>query len=180
MAEFMDMEKMVFPEIILKGKHAEYVKFLCTNKSQDDDIKQSKVRSLFDNYLQCFLVCTILGLKNGIKKDVDTSSNVQDAHIKENTFFRRLYELEGIYHMVILLDNREKSPKECVELAFSTDEQQILKNVETVYSYFRGGLEFVYDKFKDMQIKENDEFIDMLWDFIEDYHELQDPPLPSI
>jgi hypothetical protein len=182
MAKFIEYEDNIFKNAMsFKGKHAEYLRFLSPNKSQDEETKQSKKYYLFDSYIKTFIVCTILGLKNGVKSEEDNSSkDSNNSYIKESMIFKYQEKLEYVYHMVILLDNREKPPKECVELAFSTDEAQIQQNIETVYSYFRGGIELVYEKFKDMELKSDDEFVDMVWDFIEDYYNLQNPPQPTI
>jgi hypothetical protein len=105
---------------------------------------------------------------------------MESAKIKDGALFRHRENLEYMYHMVVLVDNRHKSSKECVELAFSTDEAQIQKNIETVYAYFRGGIEQVYDEFKDMELKNEDEYIDMVWKYVENEHILLNPPQPTI
>jgi hypothetical protein len=181
MAKYMDYGEAIFKnEITIKGKHAEYLKFLSPNKSQDDETKQSKKYYLFDNYAKTFIVCTIIGLKSNRKVLEEDTTSMESAKIKDGALFRHRENLEYMYHMVVLVDNRHKSPKECVELAFSTDVAQIQKNIETVYAYFRGGIEQVYDEFKDMELKNEDEYIDMVWKYVENEHILLNPPQPTI
>lgn len=152
MARFINNQEQtlnyIFKEkIIITGKHATYLKKLTKYTSfSNDPSKEDIALKVFERNINTYMVSTLIGLKFNKKSPIDNSST-ELANIVTETLFndKNAENLEYIYHMVILLDDTTLTEKERVERAFSTDENVIKENKDIFNSYFRGGLELLYN-----------------------------------
>lgn len=153
MAKFINNEeyslKYIFKDkISITGKHSTYLRKLTKYTSfSNDPVKEDKALKVFEKNINTYIVATIIGLKFNKKSPIDNSSTELPTNIVTETILndKNAETLEYLYHMVILLDDITLTEKERIERAFSTDENVIKQNKEIFNSYFRGGLELLYN-----------------------------------
>lgn len=153
MARFIDNDEhslyYIFRgKISITGKHSTYLRKLTTYTSfSNDPTKEDIALRVFEKNINAYIISTIIGLKFNKKSPIDNSLNEASTNIVTETLYndKNAETLEYLYHMVILLDDTTLTEKERIERAFSTDENIIKQNKEIFNSYFRGGLELLYN-----------------------------------
>ena len=88
--------------ILLKGKHATYIKYL-SKKTEKNDRKE-KVAGVFERMIDVYMAAPIIGLVYGLRSDEDNSSP-DVAKIFAETVNREQLNLVAIFRMVMLVDN---------------------------------------------------------------------------
>lgn len=129
------------------GKHAEYVHFLTKllNQNRDDGI------NLFQRVVDVYMIAPIFGLMYNRFSNIDYSSNTSST-ISFSTINNERDRLEYIYRLIIMCDVRvNRTNKEAVDQAFKYDDdkEQLAINDATFNGYVLGGVEYLYEYFKD-------------------------------
>ena len=150
-------------EIECNGKYSKMIRFL------KDEIQ------IFSTFREAYVLAMVVGFLNNKKETADDSEKVSPASVFPNELSKRKRDLRIIYRIIMLLDeDGERSIEDCMNRAFRDDANEedytnLRLNMEVINSYACGGLEFLYEKFKDA--RDNDEVIDLLYDFV---HELSE------
>jgi hypothetical protein len=131
-------------EVEFNGKHATYIRFL------RDSI------GLFKTFREAYVVCTVVGFINGRKSSKDSSEKVQPASILPSELAKQRSNLMFVYRLIMLLEGPEDMDiKERQDRAFRYDAEgdvnavKLSQNMECFNAYAMGGLEIIYEEFKD-------------------------------
>lgn len=139
----------------IKGKHATFTKFL------------KDTANVFDRYMDVYMLGAILGLLNG-RLEPEDNTNKDDAEIPFSVFHKEKMKCEFIYRMIMLLDETTKlTLEQRTDRAFreDTNEQAMVKNMELFNSYVRGGIEYLYEKFSEDCVTEDD-YLNKVYEFV--------------
>jgi len=121
----------------LKGKHAQYTKFL---------VNSAKI---FKRYMDVYMVGAIIGFLHGRQEKIDQSI-ADDARIFAEVFNKERSRLEFFYQLIMLLDESTGlDEQQRIDRAFRvTDAAQeaMQANMELFHSYVFGGIEVLYEK----------------------------------
>lgn len=149
-------------EFEFKGKHATYCRFL------KDEIK------LFKTFREVYTVSAILGFLNSTKAKAD-DEKVQPASILPSELAQKRPALTYIYRLIMLLDEADGFDiKNYQDRTFRDDAdveehpEKVKANMELFNSYAMGGLEVLYDKFKDC--KEKIDVANTLYELLDDFY----------
>lgn len=149
-------------EFEFKGKHATYCRFL------KDEIK------LFKTFREVYTVSAIIGFLNSTKSKVD-DEKVQPASILPSELAQKRPVLTYIYRLIMLLDETEGFDiKNYQDRTFRDDAdveehpEKLKANMELFNAYAMGGLEILYDKFKDC--KEKIDVVNTLYEYLDDFY----------
>ena len=126
-------------EVFITGKHRDYVDALWTQNK----INESYIERLIDLYM----IATAVGIRNKRKSPVDPSDEKRTIQAKQLS--DNLNNLNMLMRMVIILDDSSgKSVEERIEEAFRIPDnyEDYKRNMNLFDSYFRGGLEILYDR----------------------------------
>ena len=127
-------------DILLRGKHSVYVKFL---------VNDAKI---FDKYIDVYLCGAVVGYLYNVKSPRDNS--IQDTgKIYADTVSKHKQECMFLYRLITLLDGAKTDEKECINRAFryDTDDgktEETKECLERFNAYARGGIEKLYDDWK--------------------------------
>lgn len=144
-------------DIKISGKHKLY-------------LQELKDTGVFPTYREIYTVCTAVGFLYGLKSPVDHSEDVKSSTIFASDLTRQKSNLKFLYRLIMLLDEKEEYDIEDYKnRAFRDDaiednEEKMKENMDIFNSYFRGGLEKIYDIFRG--IDSNKEKVDALSDFL--------------
>ena len=145
-------------EIEINGKYATMARFL-----KED-------AGIFATFREAYLTSAIVGFLNKSKETKDNSDKVQAASIFPNELSKRKADLKLLYRIIMLV---EESPDFTIDdymnRAFRDDAEESNKdklksNMALFNSYVCGGLEFLYNEFKDT--KKMDEVINVLYEYV--------------
>ena len=125
-------------EVFITGKHRNYADALWTQNK----IFESHIERLVDLYM----IATAVGICNKRKSPLDPGEKrtVQTKQLSEN-----ISDLNMLMRIVIILDDSSgKSVEERIEEAFRIPDnyEDYKRNMNLFDSYFRGGLEILYDR----------------------------------
>lgn len=152
----------------ITGIHATYLKYLAKDKENNPYI--------FERYIDVYMNAVIFGLLYGRTSKKDTESKDR-ARIYADAFATERENCTFLYRLVMILDKTISIlPEERVDRAFryDSDEKSIDKfneNMELFNSYVLGGIEVLYEKFKDSFTTTDDSITqayEMMKDFIEE------------
>lgn len=158
-------------EFEFKGKHAVYCRFL-----------KNEI-NLFKTFREAYTTSAIVGYIYGKKSLKDNEEKVQPASILPSELAQKRAQLTYIYRLIMLLDESDNlSIEECQNRTFRYDAdveehpERLAENMELFNSYVLGGIEILYDRFKDCRdTKETvNELHDFLTEFYEDYNLVDD------
>lgn len=148
-------------EFEFEGKHATYCRAL------NDEI------GLFTTFRETYMLSAIVGFLYGSKACKDTTEKVQPASILPSELSKQRLNLRNIYRYIMLL---EETPGLTIDdyksRAFKDDSEdespeKLKKNMEIFNSYVLGGIEIIYDKFKECTSKKD--VVNLLNDFLENF-----------
>ena len=147
-------------EFEFKGKHATYCRFL------KNDIE------LFKTFREVYTVSAIVGFLNATKGKKD-DEKVQPASILPSELAQKRPTLTYIYRLIMLLEQTDGFEiKDYQDRTFRDDAEEssgkLLANMEMFNSYALGGLEILYDKFKDCKSKKDT--VNTLNEFLLDFY----------
>lgn len=155
-------------EFEFKGKHATYCRFL------KNEIE------LFKTFREVYTVSAIIGFLNATKSEKDVApkdgEKVQPASILPSELAQKRPALTYIYRLIMLLDVQDGyTIKDYQNRTFRDDvnieenPQNMVQNMDLFNSYVLGGLEILYDTFKECKTKK--ETINTLNEFLTDFYE---------
>lgn len=158
---------MMFDDnILLKGKHATYIKYL-SKKTEKNDRKE-KVAGVFERMIDVYMTAPIIGLVYGLRRDEDNSSP-DVAKIFAETVNKEQLNLVAIYRIVMLVDNSTSlSNDDKIERAFRNAD--VTNNMKLFNSYVRGGLEWLYESFT-LGATTKDEYLTRIYDVVANFAE---------
>jgi hypothetical protein len=150
-----------FQEFRFRGRHAEEVQFLCTERGQ----KRDNSVNLFRRVIDVYMVAAIMGLRYGRKENVDDSNMSASSTVPQSAMNTESQNLDFLYRLILLLDRSEGlSEEERIDRAFKsdTDKRAVEKNMELFNSYVRGGVDVLYEQFS----KDADSIGDLMIDYL--------------
>lgn len=137
-------------DILLVGKHAEYVKALVSNGYL---IESDAKFSLYKRYIDVFMNGAIIGLIYNSKEEIDSSSKYKEsrASILLAALIGEKNNLDYIFRLAMLLDDENMSEEDRLTRAFRDDSladktDNHKKNMEVFMSYVRGGITILYNR----------------------------------
>lgn len=147
-----------------RGKHAAYIQFLSTERGKD---RLGGV-NVFQRIMDAYMVAIIVGLKyERYSKIDDTPLKASDIFGNEKEYKNKMIpsseipadtvhscqdKLNHLYRLVMLTDDSKNlSNEEKIANAFKydTNTEVVENNIEYMNGLARGGLECLYDMFKD-------------------------------
>jgi hypothetical protein len=147
-------------DIVLKGKHAAYIKFLSEKTEKLN--KDVKTISLFSRYIDVFMVGALIGAFNRKIAEKDNTSS-ESATIFADAVIKEKLNLDYIYKLVLLNDNTKKlSNDQKVDEIFRHD-----GDFELFMQYVRGGIESLYEHFTEGATTKDD-YYDKMTELVED------------
>lgn len=130
----------------LKGKHATYAKHL------------RDTAGVFKRHIDIYMIGAIMGFLHGRHVPED-NTNPDNVNILADVIIREKAKCEFIYRMLMLLDETTGlTLEQRADRAFrdDADEQAMIKNMDLFNAYMRGGIEFLYEKFSEDCITQDD------------------------
>ena len=166
------------------GIYATYWKDLCKRqkrKDESDEAYKNDHFKIFNNYMDCYMAATVLGIKSGRTGKLIDKENKDDAGMMAAIMNKRSDKLKYIYQLCMLFENeRALTEEERLENAFQLSEydengeinqdavQKISDNLKIMELYFFGGLEILHEEFVEKCITEDD-YLDRLYSFAKEY-----------
>ena len=154
-------------EYEFKGKHATYCRFL-----------KEKIH-LFKTFREAYATCALVGFINDRRADRDTAKQddkVQPASILPGEMAQKRLDLAFIYRLMMLIIPIENgTEKDYQDRAFRYDADEGNYSVELqecmkiFNSYVLGGIEILYDVFKDC--KDTKDVVNTLNDYLFEFYE---------
>ena len=151
----------------LTGKHATYLKQLAKDKDNKDR------PYIFDRYIDVYMNAAIFGLLYGRTAAKDNESKDR-ARVYADAFATERENCTFLYRLAMLIDKTISiSPEERVDRAFRVDadeksKDKLAQNMELFNSYILGGIEVLYEKFRDSLIT-TDDCITCAYDLMKDF-----------
>ena len=151
-------------EFEFKGKYATYCRFL------KNDI------GLFKTFREAYATSALIGFLFSIKK-IDNDEKVQTASILASELAQKRTDLTYIYRLIMLLDSIPNATILDIQNRTFKDDaesdnypEKVTKNMATFNTYANGGIEFLYERFKNCsEVKDTiNELNDFILEFIED------------
>ena len=160
-------------EIEFNGKYATYARFL------RDDV------GIFATFRETYIVSAIIGYLNNVRESNDDTDKVQSASIFPTEIDKRKHDLKFLYRLLLLTKDEEGfSAEDYKDRAFRDDIEehadQLRSNMDLFNSYVCGGVELLYEKFKDCD--DEDKIALTLYNLIREFAEdigLEEGELPD-
>lgn len=140
------------------GKHATYCRFLKDN-------------GIVETFREVYLISTAIGFLNRTKAPIDKTEQVQEASILPSELMKQKDNLTFLYRIIMLTDDApDFSVDDYKNRTFKDDvdeenPERLKANMELFNSYSRGGLEILYNIFKDESDKKD--FANNLFEYLE-------------
>ena len=156
------------------GKHAQILQKYCKDKGTENDVSfilddgqgNKKTAYIFETRLECYMFAIMLGIIEKRQSEEDNSNRNIDSNILVEQLTKKRYELERIYHFMILsksdVSSNDLKIKECFSLVSEEKEPEVMREIN---SYARGGLEIIDENFSSCQTYEN--VMNSLYDLLE-------------
>ncbi len=148
-------------EIEMNGKYATIVRYL------KEDI------GIFSTFREAYIISAIIGFLHKNKGTNDNSEKVQAASIFPNELSKRLPDLKMLYRVIMLADETQAyTIEEYMNRAFRDDAEtenadKLKTNMALFNLYVCGGLEILYEKFKDLDKIDN--IVNALYAFVHEF-----------
>ena len=152
--------------IIIKGKHATYIKKMVAVVDTNNSIK------LFERNLDVYIFAPIVGMVYGKTAPVDNEVK-DDTSIHTEQLQGELDVLTYNYRLIILLARKNTlSIDERMDRAFRYDKDKEKRKIsdELFEQYVLGGIEVLYEKIME-DAKELDDYLQNIFKFISEYNE---------
>ncbi|KIR03712.1 hypothetical protein P261_02527 [Lachnospiraceae bacterium TWA4] len=124
-------------------------------------------------FREAYVLAAVIGFVNNIKANGNTEENTRTASIFPTELSKRKSDLRLLYRIMMLsLDNPEYSIDDYMNKAFRDDadeenREELKKNMVIFNEYACGGLEYLDEKFKDLD--RADDIVDAVYSFIHDF-----------
>lgn len=147
-------------EIEFNGKYATYARYL------KDDV------GIFQTFREIYVIGAVVGYLNNKMETEDNSEKVQPASIFSSDLIRRKTDLRYIYRTIMLLKEEEGfTIDDYQNRAFRDDPSEnpevYKQNMRLFNSYVCGGVEYLYEMFKDAIDVES--VVDTLYKFMHEF-----------
>ena len=130
--------------ILIKGKHATYVKFLSEKTKLLGEGTSKNGAGVFKRFVDTLLIAPIFGVMKNMRADEDKSSDDR-ANILAEQIIKEKNNLEFVFKLVMLNDNTKGyNADEKINWIFREN-----GDFELFMQYVRGGLEYLYEYFTD-------------------------------
>ena len=130
--------------ILIKGKHATYVKFLSDKTKFLGEGNSKNGAGIFKRYVDTLLIAPLFGVMNNLRAEEDKSSD-DKANILAEQVVKEKNNLEFVFNLVMLNDtSKGKNADEKINWIFREN-----GDFDLFMQYVRGGLEFLYNYFTD-------------------------------
>lgn len=130
--------------ILIKGKHATYVKFLSEKTKLLGEGNSKNGAGIFKRFVDTLLIAPLFGVMNNLRVDEDKSSDDR-ANILAEQVVKEKDNLEFVYKLVLLNDKSlGKNADEKINWIFKEG-----GDFNLFMQYVRGGLEYLYNYFTD-------------------------------
>ncbi|MBZ4646663.1 MAG: hypothetical protein JG777_2152 [Clostridia bacterium] len=152
--------------IIIKGKHADYMKKMAAI------IDSNTNQKLFERNIDIYIFAPIVGMIYGRTSVVDNEYK-DDTSIHTEQLQRELDVLTYNYRLIMLLADRDKlSIDERMDRAFRYDNEEEKRKIsdDIFEKYVLGGIEILYEKIME-DAKEIDDYLRNIYTFINDFNE---------
>lgn len=136
-------------EIEFNGKYAFQIRYL------KDDLH------LFGTFREAYVTSAAIGYMFNKTETADDNEKYQEASIFSNELKKRGRDLKFLYRLIMLTkDESEFCDDDYINRTFKDDAEggdlsKLRENIAVFNSYACGGLEFLYDKFKDVTSEED-------------------------
>lgn len=128
--------------ILIKGKHATYIKFLCEKTKLLGEGNAKNGAGVFKRYVDVLMVAPLIGVYNNLRASEDKSSE-DKANILAEQIIKEKRQLEFGYNLVMLVDNSQNlNADQKIDLIFREN-----GNFDLYMDYLRGGIEYLYNYF---------------------------------
>ena len=157
---------MIFTGYKFRGKHATYAKFLATERGSE----REDGLNVFIRVLDVYMVSAVMGIMYGKRSQID-ESNSDTSDIQAQAMIKEQEQLMYLYRLILLCDESSGlSEQEKISRAFKTDgdEDAVRKNLVLFNSYVLGGIEILYERFKDCYGNDS-EIFDEILDFAQSF-----------
>lgn len=127
----------------IKGKHAEYMRFLV---SSSEGLTLGRSAKIFDYGYQLLTIAPMIGALYDLKPEVEENKGM-DFTVKAIQMIRNKEKLEKTYRLILLGERTLKiSPDDRINFVFRPQNDDKEKADELFNSYMRGGIEWLYNK----------------------------------
>ena len=162
-------------EIELNGKYATIIRHL------KDDL------GIFTTFREAYVTAAAIGFVYPKAETTDTSDKVQPASIFPNEINRRKRDLKFLYRIIMLVeDNPNFTIEDYMNRAFrdaaeEANAENLKKNMMLFNSYVCGGLEYLQNKFGELDKIEDiiDAVYEMVHEFAVDVELIENDDLPD-
>ena len=136
-------------QIVFYGKHASYLRCLAPSRQYTEKSVQGRQRqTFFASNIDTVLAASIIGFIKKRKAPVENSSEIAPNNIFLDAVTNHKEELELIYRIIMLLDEKDSLPIEMrIDKAFQYDDdlEKRKPGDDVFWSYVRGGIEYLYE-----------------------------------
>lgn len=130
--------------ILIRGKHATYVKFLSEKTKLLGDGNAKNGAGIFRRFVDVLLVAPLFGVMKNLRADEDKSSD-DKANILAEQIIKEKTNLVDVFNLVMLNDkSMDKTPDEKINWIWKDG-----GSYDLFMDYARGGIEYLYDYFTD-------------------------------
>lgn len=130
-------------DILIKGKHATYLKFLSEKTKQLGDNSVKNGAGIFKRYIDVLLVSPLVGIMQNKRADEDKTDD--RANILAAAVIKEKNNLEFVYNLVMLNDtSKGLDADQKIDLIFRKN-----GDYDLFMQYVRGGIEYLYEYFTD-------------------------------
>lgn len=171
MNEMSEVKGLFQKNIIITGKHSEYMKALVAKP--DLNLKQG----IFNRQVDVLVMASVVGKIFSRKAELEPLKDSEGNENKVTMFLDQINsvrpELELNYRMIMLLEDRETLDiEERINRAFRYDRDlEKQKECEKIFMhYVLGGLEVLYEKLIEPS-KTLDDYVDNIYLFVKDFQD---------
>ncbi len=130
-------------DILIKGKHATYLKFLSDKTKQLGDSSAKNGAGVFKRYIDVLLVAPLIGVMQNKRADEDKSDD--RANILAAAVLKEKSNLEFVFNLVMLNDtSKGLDADQKINFIFREN-----GDYDLFMQYVRGGIEYLYEYFTD-------------------------------
>jgi hypothetical protein len=149
-------------EYEFKGKHAKYVRALCT--------AEGKFNKIFPTFVDLYMAAPVVGVVYRRMAEIDNSKE-KVASIFAEQFNPRREELKFIYKLVMLTDDKKMTSEDRINRAFKVTEDDVdfIANFAKFNKYVLGGVEVLYEKIY-QDVKEPEDLFNNFQKFLTDFN----------
>lgn len=153
-------------DILVKGKHATYLKYLSQKTEKND--RTEVVAGVFTRMIDVYMTAAIIGAYYGLRSE-DENAGSDTVKIFADVVNREQDNLINIFRIVMLVDNTSGlDPDDKIKRAFK--EPDTPENMKLFNSYVRGGIEWLYEQFTSGATTK-DEYLAKIYEIVENFKE---------